>query len=456
MSAPNHCHKATMLSQFRWKNMTLARKMAAGFTVMALFTFSALAISFIGLFSLNSTAKNIIRHDMVLIRSANRLGDVLKKQDSIVDTPRAAHSSQLLSEFHRQEVAFGYILEQIRPDLPAKVLTDLKERYASYRALANRYFAGEVGALAQFKAVSEELSEDLGQLEATQQSLVETRATSADRRENQTIAVTLTLATAGCLLAVIVGLVTTVQISRAIGRLKTAASRIAEGEFEYDPQIPEGDEIGELAKSFTTMALRLKDLERASLDASPLTRLPGNIAIERALNQKLHLGDTFAFCYADLDNFKAFNDAYGYLKGSEVIRLTGQIICESVSEVGDQNDFVGHIGGDDFVMIVDHRRVDAICRVIIERFNAMIVRHYTAAHLAAGCIEGMDRYGSKRVFPVMTISIAVLICGHGLNESALDIAQKAAEIKEEVKGIPGSNYLIDRREEAHNVEAPAR
>jgi diguanylate cyclase (GGDEF)-like protein len=444
-----------MLGQLRWKNLTLARKIAVSFAVMALFTFAALAISFIGLFSLSSTAKNITRHDMVLIRSANRLADVLKKQDTILDTPDAAQTPKLMSEFHRQELAFRYILEQVRPDLPPKELATLQGRYDRYAQLALRFFDGEHGALRKVKELSDQLTEDLDQLEMAQQSLVETRVTKADRQENQTVAITLALATAGFVLAVLVGMLTTFNISRAMDKLKTATSRISEGDFEYDPQIPEGDEIGELAQSFTAMGRRLKDLEMASLDASPLTRLPGNIAIERALNQKLHLADPFAFCYADLDNFKAFNDAYGYAKGSEVIKLTGQIICECASQSGDGSAFVGHVGGDDFVMIVNQDRAVAICRAILERFDATIVQFYTAEHLAAGCIKGPDRYGAQRSFPIMTLSIAVLNCGQGLNESALDIAQRAAEIKEQVKGLSGSNYLIDETNMSHIVKNPS-
>jgi diguanylate cyclase (GGDEF)-like protein len=227
--------------------------------------------------------------------------------------------------------------------------------------------------------------------------------------------------------------------------LKKTTSRIAEGDFDYDPRISEGDEIGDLALGLTRMAARLKDLEQHSLDASPLTRLPGNIAIERALNRKLQTGETFAFCYADLDNLKAFNDCYGYLQASEVIKLTGQIIHDTVSQRASDDDFVGHIGGDDFVMVVEQDNVESYCQTIIDRFSSMIVQNYSPEDLASGCIQSVDRYGAQRSFPIMTISIAVLICGHGEYESAMEIARTAAEIKEHVKGLPGSNFLVNRR-----------
>ena len=96
------------------------------------------------------------------------------------------------------------------------------------------------------------------------------------------------------------------NISTAVRKLKRATHRIAEGDFDFDPGIPPGDEVGDLAEDFTRMARRLKELEQISLDASPLTRLPGNIAIEQVLERKLSEGIPFAVCYADLDNFKAY------------------------------------------------------------------------------------------------------------------------------------------------------
>jgi GGDEF domain-containing protein len=96
-----------------------------------------------------------------------------------------------------------------------------------------------------------------------------------------------------------------------------------------------------------------------------------------------------------------------------VIRLTGQIIDETVSQFGGADYFVGHIGGDDFVMLVEQGHVEALCQAIIGRFSRMIVQHYSPEDLAAECIQGIDRYGTHRTFPIMTISIAVLMCSHG-------------------------------------------
>lgn len=221
--------------------------------------------------------------------------------------------------------------------------------------------------------------------------------------------------------------------------------RIAEGDFDYDPQLPAGDEIGALAGDFVRMGKKLKELEQMSLDASPLTRLPGNIAIERVLNRRLQSGEPFAVCYADLDNFKAFNDHYGYIKASEVIKLTAELIHDIVRQVAGGDAFVGHVGGDDFVMVVASDKGGPVCERVITRFDDFIRQHYSPEDLAKGAIEGVDRYGVPRTFPIMSISIAVVICSREKFASAVDVAKAAADIKDLLKSKPGSNYLINRR-----------
>jgi diguanylate cyclase (GGDEF)-like protein len=230
-----------------------------------------------------------------------------------------------------------------------------------------------------------------------------------------------------------------------VRKLKRATHRIAEGDFDFDPNIPPGDEVGDLAEDFTRMAKRLKELEQISLDASPLTRLPGNIAIEQVLERKLDAGMTFAVCYADLDNFKAYNDHYGYIQASELIKAAGEIIHETAHALNGQDAFVGHVGGDDFVMVVPPEKAAEVCEGVINKFDRMIPEFYSAEDRAVGAIEGPDRYGVHRRFPIMTISISIVICQKGAYDSAVSIARAAAEMKDNLKGKAGSNYSINRR-----------
>ncbi len=429
--------------------------MSVGFAAMAFFTFTAMLLSFIGLYSMHNTAKDIARHDLFIIKSADNLRDFLQDQDTVAAKYAIQNNSEYLNQFRRYEAEFLALLEKVRPDMPAPEAAIIVSRYREYRNQAGRIFAGDAAALEKLRKLLPLLMVDLEQFEKEQQSRVEERLKEADRRERQTISITLALSLTGFILAGIVALLMMLNISKAMDKLKKATNRIAEGDFDYDPMIAEGDEIGDLAQSFTRMAVRLKDLEQYCLDASPLTRLPGNIAIERALTRKLLAGEPFAFCYADLDNFKAYNDSYGYHQASEVIKRTAKLIDETVSQFGGTDYFVGHIGGDDFVMFADQGHVEALCQSIIERFSSMIVQQYSPEDLAAGCIKGIDRYGTPRTFPIITISIAVLMCNNGDYVSSMAIARTAAEIKEHVKGLPGSNYFVNRRADVLRELSPS-
>ena len=195
------------------------------------------------------------------------------------------------------------------------------------------------------------------------------------------------------------------------------------------------------------MAARLKELERLNLDASPLTRLPGNAAIERVLEERLQGGAPFAFCYADLDNFKPFSDNYGYARGSELLRITGDLISAAVKAQGGADGFVGHVGGDDFVMVVPVDRAAPVCEALIESFDAEAIKHFRAEDRQAGGIEGCDRYGVQRFFPITTISIAVVVCGATEFASAVEIAKAVSLVKDSVKEMTGSSYRICRQGE---------
>jgi diguanylate cyclase (GGDEF)-like protein len=259
------------------------------------------------------------------------------------------------------------------------------------------------------------------------------------------------LAIAGVATAFVIAFLMVYSFAASIGKLKRATHRIADGDFDHDPGIPSGDEIGTLAQDFLRMAERLKELEQISLDASPLTRLPGNIAIERALNRRLREQISFVMCYMDLDNFKSYNDHYGYIKASELLKETARLIYEAVLRLHDTEAFVGHIGGDDFVAIVNADKAEAACQEIIKDFDSMIPAYYSDLDRAAGAINGIDRYGVPRIFPLVSMSIAALACHPGDYASAAEIATAAAEVKDHVKEASGSNYIFVREAELHDV-----
>jgi len=179
--------------------------------------------------------------------------------------------------------------------------------------------------------------------------------------------------------------------------------------------------------------------------ANPLTGLEGNLRIESEISNKLTDDVKFSVLYADLDNFKAFNDVYGFAKGDMAIKLTTDIITDQVAKYGSPGDFVGHIGGDDFVAISKPELIDELCKGIISDFDVKIRDLYWEEHLKSGYIVTADRQGNVVRFPIMSISIAVVSNEFRNFESHIEVAEIAAELKGKAKSIPGSIYLKDMR-----------
>lgn len=177
---------------------------------------------------------------------------------------------------------------------------------------------------------------------------------------------------------------------------------------------------------------------------NPLTGLPGNIAIEDKLNQAISNDKAVAVFYLDLDNFKAYNDIYGFENGDKILKLTADIITDCTYKHFGIQSFISHIGGDDFIIIVenDNYRVDRLCNDIITVFDKSIRGFYNLEHLNEGFIVSHDRYGNVRRFNIMSLSIAVL-SGHGHNlKTTYHAGKLAADLKNECKKESISNYII--------------
>ncbi|MBP6874488.1 MAG: response regulator [Candidatus Eisenbacteria bacterium] len=183
-------------------------------------------------------------------------------------------------------------------------------------------------------------------------------------------------------------------------------------------------------------------------EANPLTGLPGNTAIESELAQRLRSETPFTFMYIDIDHFKAFNDYYSFRKGDEAIRLTASILTTAVSIEGSGHDFVGHVGGDDFVMIVDSACAAAIADMVVKEFDAKIPRLYHDTDRQRGYIQTTDRVGVERRFPIMTLTIAAITNQDRKFEHLGELSQVAAELKAFGKSQAGSIVVWNRRQAA--------
>jgi len=193
--------------------------------------------------------------------------------------------------------------------------------------------------------------------------------------------------------------------------------------------------------------LSLNRLTR-SLDANPLTRLPGNTTILFETTARIESGQPFALAYVDIDNFKSFNDRYGYGRGDEVLVVACRILTTVVGELTGSEGFVGHVGGDDFVLMSRPDSIDAICQTVIKRFDLVIPDFYDREDRLRGYIDSVDRRGNKEQFPVMSLSIAVVTNEQSPITHPGDVSKAASELKKRAKAMKGSVYIKEESGQA--------
>jgi diguanylate cyclase (GGDEF)-like protein len=194
----------------------------------------------------------------------------------------------------------------------------------------------------------------------------------------------------------------------------------------------------------TRIAIHLRRSER-DLDANPLTILPGNVAIERTIRQRLGTSQPLAVMYIDLANFKEFNDEYGWLKGDEIIKMMARQITDTVRREGNPDDFIGHVGGDDFIVLTNPSRAESIAQIVIARFDIEILLFYPEEVRTRGYIETIDRRGKPFRAPIVTASIAIVTNEQVQLHHPGQVSARAAELKKYVKSLSGSQYAFDRR-----------
>lgn len=198
-------------------------------------------------------------------------------------------------------------------------------------------------------------------------------------------------------------------------------------------------EIRQLLHGITEQKIQL------AMQANPLTGLPGNNLIEAAVVERLHQNRIFAVLYIDLDHFKPFNDHFGFVRGDQAIRLLADVLKETVAQWDETGGFVGHVGGDDFVVVCRAGEVACLCENIIAAFHHRVRDLHDQATINRGYYITQDRDGQSRRFPLLSLSIAVVTTEHRRFESHAHLVSVASEVKKKVKSMAGSGYLVDQR-----------
>ncbi len=443
----------------------IEEKMILGYLPVVLVIILIAALSLQSLQDLDEINKGILANDTIQVQIAEKMVDNLLAQEAYGRRYLILKSQQMVDMFWQRSKDFDLLVRRMQelPDQENVAVAQLASLHDEFEELYKQEFQAG-GILAQQSTEEQgQAGQDTDEVDSLIKSkldeiisLTQGIADSARRKQHQkmmqastislrTFRMTLLLSILGILLGLgAIGLITK-SISRSIRQLKLATEVISQGRFDHLAEIETKDELGELALSFNNMTKRLGRLEEMYLDSNPLTRLPGGTAIENVLQKRLERGQVLAFCLLDLDNFKSYNDRYGYAKGNDVIRATARIIGAAVAEHGAKDDFVGHIGGDDFALISRPAKYEAICGAIVRDFDRKVRDFYSPEDRARGYIAGQTRQGLEVRFPLMSISIAVVTNEQMKEINHIEVAEIAAELKEHAKSQPGSVYVVNRR-----------
>lgn len=438
-----------------FQRLSIGKKMLVGYLTLIALILIISAIALTSLERLNTLNKSIVNKDVFLMETADAMIDNLISQELYVRRHAILKSPEILALFWEKSREFEGMIEKIS-SVPGSKDFSIDKLYALHAEYKN-LFLGSIKYVGNPPAsFSIGFNERIKNKQKDMIDLIKHISVKARQDQNdKTIATTqiglktFKIIAVLCALSIILSftfaLIVTRSIAKPISMLKAATQEISEGRFNDIPDVKNQDELGDLAAAFRRMTRRLRKLEEMYLDANPLTRLPGNIAIENVIKKRLETGTFFAFCLIDLDDFKAFNDRYGYARGSEVIKATAKVVEEAVVENGTGDDFVGHIGGDDFVLITSPYRYKNISESIIKKFDEMIPDFYDKADRKNGYISSKTRKGEPVKVPIMSVSIAIVTNLQRKLASAIQVGELAAELKEYAKSIPGSVYIVDRR-----------
>lgn len=445
--------------------LNLTNKMLIGYAILIVSSISIFIYAETSFKEFSNLNTSIVNVDITVQKAAREMTDIILDQDNYEKRFLILKSSDMINLFWQRGAAFHQWLDTLwklrnQKGMSIEEQEELSEvdkidsLYKEYESLINRevdlvkarrtqkaYFLSNHDV----KETLNKIIDSLNRMSASAKNYEDLKMRLISVMGPSIFSRTIILWVVSILLAVSAGLLVTYHIISSIHKLMIVTEHVADGDFDYDPQIKTSDEIGALSQAFMTMGQRLRKLEEMYLDASPLTRIPGGMAIENILQKRIDTGDPLAFCLADLDNFKAFNDQYGYARGNEVIKETARIVEKAVKLKGSKDDFVGHIGGDDFVVITAPAFMHGISKEIINQFDMEIPRFYDARDREKGYILGKNRQGVEIKFPIMTISLAIVTNERRKLTSSMEVSAIAAELKDYAKTFPKSIYVIDKR-----------
>lgn len=437
-------------------NLSIKQKIFLGYISMILLTLIVGAYAIWSLQEVNEVTRAITFNDLSSGEKLSKLYDSIQAQDLYEKRFLTLHHQEAENMFLNKSREFKSLAVELGQTAPTlgKILESVSSSHKNYNLLfmkeaslikAGKFDEAEKISQGELKTTFNKIQFYLRDMDVKIVDLQNYHINRSNSLSQEALMITIMLSIVSVVFGILFATLITTHLTKAIERLKQAADSIRSGNFDNLPEIKGADELADLAISFKEMSVRLKELETMNLDANPLTKLPGNLAIEKELLTRLNETNKFSFCLIDLDNFKAYSDRYGYSKGSDILKWLGDMLQKVINDYGGPDDFLGHIGGDDFVIICSPERVQKICSKIIEEFDKGIFDHYEPEDLKKGFIISVDRNDKPAIFGIMTVSIAVVNTDRTLVREPKEIATKIAELKQYAKTFAKSLYIMDRR-----------
>ncbi len=454
MAYLRYFNEAIKKTKSKYLKLTIANKMLLGFLPLFILTVLMAVYALASLTRLNGINKSIVDGDIPLMLALDKMIGSVYSMELHGNRYVILHNNENYQLYEDERQEFKNQIRNINalPGNDQEVIDQISSLLDQYNTIFKEWFGAKEDLPSDQNVYTKRIEGKENELVGYIREISDRTTSNLDDKAR---AASLIGSTSSriffvfCIFSILIGsgaaLAITRNISSAIIRLKNATQEISKGKFDYTPELHNKDELGELSHSFSEMAKRLKHLEEMYRDTNPLTYLPGGVAIENELKKRIDSGKLFAFCLIDLDNFKAYNDHYGYVRGNQVIISTAQIIEEAVKKHGTRETFYGHIGGDDFVVISSIDYYAKICRFIVDKFDKTIENLYDPKDLKRGFITRKTRQGKLEKYPIMTISIGVVTNKKRQLKHVIQVGEIAAEAKNFAKSQPSSLYFVDRR-----------
>ena len=440
----------------RFLGISIAGKLLLSYFSLLLLLFAISTYAFINLNKLNQVNSSILSANVPVINATETLIDLILSQEQYARRNIILKDPEVMTIFWDKDHEVRQLVHSIDDSQLGKIdeIIAFKRLHQQYNELLTKMLpaaAGKPGrsedVIRQIKDVQKELITITKIFSVSARRDLERKTDASSKIGLSALKSSVILFALGFCLSIFLTIIITRNIVGAIKKLNKATEMLSLGKYDELPHISNRDELGELSKAFHRMSQRLKELEKQNLHTSPLTGLLGGVAIEQELDNRIGNENQIAFCMIDIDNFKAYNDRYGYAKGNRVIKKTAEILVASVSTHGHKKDFIGHIGGDDFVIITTPEHHEKIAKEIVVRFDKAMPDFYTTQDIKRGYIKATTRQGAAINLPLASITIAIVTNQECTVDNYVKFGEIAAELKEYAKSMKGSNYIIDRRKD---------